>query len=512
MERVREHLIGVLVALLPSILFSQSPATVPGRSAEHYAGIVTEVELRQHLEVLASDAYQGRDTGKEGQKMAARYIREHFISSGIPPIENAPKGTVVEGYYQPFELIEEISGSISITHKETELLFLKELLYFNESIKEDRSVKELVYLGDGSSIGDVQGAVGKVGLVKEPGTKDPMALMGALRKLGESAKGTGVDVLLVTTDRMEELVEKVGHYVSGSRMRLPVKGEAMEGGGGMQMILVSQDAMDDLLGKKPMRKLTRKKVGSTVMVDFVIRAKASANKVLSENVLGFIEGSDKKDELIVITAHYDHIGVENGEVYNGADDDGSGTVAIMMIAKAFAEAKKAGDGPRRSVLVMPVSGEEKGLLGSRYYSEHPIFPLENTVANLNIDMIGRTDSAHNGANPYVYIIGSDRLSSDLHVINEQANESSTKLVLDYTFNDRKDPNRFYYRSDHYNFARKGVPAIFYFSGVHEDYHQPSDTVDKIQYDLLHQRALLVFHTAWLLANTEERIVVDGDVE
>jgi Zn-dependent M28 family amino/carboxypeptidase len=134
--------------------------------------------------------------------------------------------------------------------------------------------------------------------------------------------------------------------------------------------------------------------------------------------------------------------------------------------------------------------------------------MENTVADLNIDMIGRTDSAHAGGAPYIYVIGSDRLSTDLHRINEEANSMYTKLELDYTFNAENDPNRFYYRSDHYNFARKGVPSIFYFSGIHEDYHQPGDDVEKIEFDRLHQRALLVFHTAWELANQEERIVVD----
>ncbi len=157
---------------------------------------------------------------------------------------------------------------------------------------------------------------------------------------------------------------------------------------------------------------------------------------------------------------------------------------------------------------MPVSGEEKGLLGSEWYSRNPVFPLEKTVADLNIDMIGRTDSAHADSPPYVYIIGSDRLSSELHRINEEANATYTGLVLDNTFNSEDDPNRFYYRSDHYNFAKEGIPVIFYFSGVHEDYHQPGDEVHKIRFDLLEQRSRLVFHTAWELANRAERIVVD----
>jgi Zn-dependent M28 family amino/carboxypeptidase len=140
-----------------------------------------------------------------------------------------------------------------------------------------------------------------------------------------------------------------------------------------------------------------------------------------------------------------------------------------------------------------------------------VFPLESTVADLNIDMIGRTDSAHADSEPYVYIIGSDRLSSELHVINEHANATYTKLILDNTFNGEDDPNRFYYRSDHYNFAKHGVPVIFYFNGVHADYHQPGDETEKIRFDLLEQRARLVFHTAWELANREARIVVDKPI-
>ncbi|MNK15883.1 Leupeptin-inactivating enzyme 1 precursor [compost metagenome] len=228
----------------------------------------------------------------------------------------------------------------------------------------------------------------------------------------------------------------------------------------------------------------------------------------SENIWAFIEGSEKPDEILVISAHYDHVGMKNGEVYNGADDDGSGTVALLEIAQAFMQAKKDGYGPKRSILFLHVTGEEHGLHGSRYYSENPLFPIANTIADLNIDMIGRRDDMHKNDGNYVYVIGSDRLSTDLHNINEEANKKYTKLALDYTFNDENDPNQFYYRSDHYNFAKKGIPIIFYFNGVHEDYHKPGDTPDKIEYDLLAKRAQLAFVTAWELANRENRPVVD----
>lgn len=230
----------------------------------------------------------------------------------------------------------------------------------------------------------------------------------------------------------------------------------------------------------------------------------------SENIWAYIEGTEKPEEVLVISAHYDHVGMKNGQIFNGADDDGSGTVALLEIAQAFIQAKKDGYGPKRSILFLHVTGEEHGLHGSRYYSENPLFPIANTIANLNIDMIGRRDDAHKDNGNYVYIIGSDRLSTELHNINEEANKKYTNLLLDYKFNARNDPNQFYYRSDHYNFAKKGIPIIFYFNGVHEDYHMETDEPEKIEYDLLAKRAQLAFVTAWELANRDNRPVVDKD--
>lgn len=231
----------------------------------------------------------------------------------------------------------------------------------------------------------------------------------------------------------------------------------------------------------------------------------------SENVLAYIKGTEKPDEIVVLSAHYDHVGIDyNGNVFNGADDDGSGTVSLLEIAQAFKKAKKDGHGPKRSILFLHVTGEEKGLYGSRFYTENPVFPLENTVTDLNIDMIGRVDKAHQGEGKsnYIYLIGSDRLSTDLHNLSEEVNAKYTKLDLDYTYNAKNDPNRFYFRSDHYNFAKHDIPIIFYFNGVHEDYHKITDTPDKIDYDLLAKRAQLVFYTAWEVANRSERLTVD----
>lgn len=229
----------------------------------------------------------------------------------------------------------------------------------------------------------------------------------------------------------------------------------------------------------------------------------------SENVLAFVEGTQNPEEVIIISAHHDHEGISsNGKIYNGADDDASGNVALLEMAEAFKQAKLDGNGPKRSVLFLHLTAEEIGLKGSKYYTENPVFPLSKTVANLNIDMIGRVDRKHSKNENYLYLIGSDRLSTELHYISEAINDRFFKFEFDYTYNDEDDHNRYYFRSDHYNFASNNIPVIFYFNGEHEDYHQPTDTPDKINYHLLEKRTRLIFATAWQLANQERRIIVD----
>ena len=228
----------------------------------------------------------------------------------------------------------------------------------------------------------------------------------------------------------------------------------------------------------------------------------------SENVIAYIRGNEKPDELLIISAHYDHLGNKGDEIYYGADDNASGTSAVLTIAKAFQKEKLDGNGPKRSILFLHLTGEEEGLYGSKYYTVHPIFPLSNTICNLNIDMVGRIDKKHKNNPNYVYLIGADKLSSDLHKLSEDVNNKYIGLKLDYTYNEESDPNRFYYRSDHYNFAKNKIPIIFYFNGVHEDYHKPTDTPDKINYEILAKRTKLIFYTAWEIANRENRLVVD----
>ena len=253
------------------------------------------------------------------------------------------------------------------------------------------------------------------------------------------------------------------------------------------------------------------------LVDFQSRQVSRPDKinednidwVKTENVAAIIEGDTYPNQYIVLTAHLDHVGTENGEIFNGADDDGSGSMALLEIAEAFKLAELDGNRPKRSIVILHVSAEEKGLLGSKYYSENPLYPLDDTITNLNLDMIGRTDPTRNSNNDeYIYLIGTDRLSTMLHKTSEEVNDRTVNLELDYRFNAWDDPNRFYERSDHWHFAKNNIPVIFYFSGTHEDYHQPTDTAEKIRYDLLTKRTRLIFHTAWEIANMDEKIVVD----
>ncbi|MFZ1749139.1 MAG: M28 family peptidase, partial [Saprospiraceae bacterium] len=199
------------------------------------------------------------------------------------------------------------------------------------------------------------------------------------------------------------------------------------------------------------------------------------------------------------------------EVFNGANDNGSGSTTLLELAKVCQQAVFEGNRPDRSILFLWFCGEEKGLLGSQYYSENPAVPLANTIVDINIDMVGRRDEKYSSGEDFIYVIGSDRLSSDLHRINEDMNNKYSHFILDYTYNSETDPNRYYYRSDHYNFARKGIPAIFFFNGTNPDYHRTTDDVEKIDFDLMARTGKMIFHTMWALANHPERIVVDGEI-
>jgi hypothetical protein len=488
-----------------------------------YANSITASDLSKQLHVIASDDYEGRETGKKGQKMAAEYIANYFKENNIP-------GGNAGDYFQSFPLKIQKPVGVTLFVNSKKFEFLEDFYYYRGFNDTNITADQIVFAGYGiedSLYNDYDGleVKGKVvmildgepmkkGLSVISGTEETSKWTTNYRMKRKLAKDKGVVALLIVQTNFDESVEDRMHHIVTPSMKLDVKDKADNKI--LPRFFINKNVANHILGDDKLIadlkiKIDKKgrPVKTTTKGTLYVKMTREVEQVTSENVLGFIEGTDKKDEIVILTAHYDHIGIdEKGVVFNGADDDGSGTVAIMEIAQAFAQAKADGNGPRRSVLIMPVAGEEKGLLGSDWYSRNPVYPLDKTVADLNIDMIGRLDTAHAGNPNYIYVIGSNMLSTELHTINEKANSTYVNIELDYTYNERDEPNRYYYRSDHYNFAKHNIPVIFYFNGVHEDYHKATDTVDKIDFDKMEKITRLVFHTAWDLANREERIKVD----
>ncbi|MCC6723397.1 MAG: M28 family peptidase [Saprospiraceae bacterium] len=502
--------------------------TAPGAP---YAATITAEDMRSYLSVLASDEFEGRETGEEGQRKAADFIAAHFEKLGLPKIGNDGS------YFQKIAFTAESwdNGQIELTINGESYRHLSDFVSFPSanSNRERFATEQVVFLGygiDDPKYSDYKGVdvkdktiliymdepVDNAGNSWLTGTPELSPWSTDWHKKLEVALQHGVATVLLIDADIKKTVGEARKTLLSSEMRMGEGGNPE--GRYANNAFISSTLAKEIVGKK-MKKFVKlrdgiKKSGKPAHLDFPCRLsmvqKKNKRQLLGANVLGYLEGSDPrlKDEVVVVSAHYDHLGKKGPAIYHGADDNGSGSSTVMDIAQAFVQAKKEGHGPRRSILFLLVSGEEKGLLGSEYYSEHPIFPLEKTVADVNVDMIGRTDQKHDGNPNYIYVIGSNRLSTELHDINEAANTEYAQLELDYTFNAKNDPNRFYYRSDHYNFAKKGIPSIFYFSGVHKDYHQPSDTVDKIMFDKMERIGRLIFYTTWELANREQRIRVN----
>ncbi|NNC69780.1 MAG: M28 family peptidase, partial [Flavobacteriaceae bacterium] len=481
--------------------------------ASYFSKSITADELKEALYIYASDDFQGRETGTPGQKKAVEYLKNYYMSLGVPaaksdgnyfqdvPLQKmgAPDMTLKIGD-NDYEMIDDY---VSVDDGEDGVITSEDFAYVGYGIESDKY----------SSYTDVD-VTGKFVLMKagEPKNADGNFVV------------SGSDQTSLWSTNQQFIVKRQIALSKGAKGILFYAPQIYQfvalqyGKGGGQI---------SLKGDSPTEKLYYLFVNSSIAKDLVedidtndtsklidtsinFTFKSNTKELSSENVAAFIKGSEKPEEIIVISSHLDHEGMKGDDIYNGADDDGSGSVAMLEIAEAFKAAIDNGQAPKRSILFLHVTGEEKGLLGSRYYTDSdPIFPLENTVVNLNIDMIGRSDPKRTeGDRNYVYVIGSDKLSTELHNLSEEVNKKCCTVEFDYKYNDINDPNRFYYRSDHYNFAKNNIPVIFYFNGTHADYHKPSDTPDKIEYDLLENRARLIFHTAWELANRENRIVVD----
>lgn len=490
-----------------------------------FAQTITSAELKDMLYTYASDEFQGRNTGEAGHEMAVNYIKDFYTNGNIAPLQ--ANGS----YFQDVKLNQLYTPEVSLKLNEKVLNNFEDIVSLSASSEGSINANEIVYVGygvDDDNYSDYKNlnVKGKVVIAKEgePIKEDGTYIVSGTSEKSrwssngrtarsfkrDAAKANGAAAFLIVDNAAFNFYASIykNRAESNSSLGLSLQSDKDETND-MLYMMITEAAVNSIENN-----LLSSNTPKVLSTSVALNQKSKSQELISKNVAGVVKGSVYPDEYIIISAHSDHVGVnDKGEVFNGADDDGSGSMAILEIAEAFQVAAEKGQAPKRSIIFLHVTGEERGLLGSQYYTDiDPLVPLANTVANLNIDMIGRIDPKREGDRNYLYLIGSDKLSTELHNLSEEINKKYSNIEFDYTYNDENDPNRFYYRSDHYNFAKNNIPIIFYFNGTHDDYHKVTDTPDKIEYDLLENRTRLVFYTAWELANRPARIVVDKAID
>jgi hypothetical protein len=502
MKKLLLPVFGFVFLLFGLTSVAQKGAKQPVDYAEKYAQTITAAGLKEKLSIIASAEMEGRETASPGQRKAAAYIENHFRKLGLLPGTSA-------GYQMQYPIYQDtlLEASLKVKGKYQKLDTSFSLNIASAS-NGTYDIREIIFASYGivdSSRNDYQNVdvKGKWVLILEGTQGSPRTVAdrrspySARAKVEQAIKLGAKGVFIMSSDFPRRASEKKGAMYLKKTASTDIPA-----------ITVSSDVAHEMLGLNPSQLLQSIKniPSGSYNADAIFTMNKRTLLLQSSNVIALLPGTDKADEYVLITGHYDHLGTRGKEIFYGADDDGSGTTGVLELAEAFAKAKNEGHGPRRNIVFMTVSGEEKGLLGSEFYSENPIFPLNKVSVDLNIDMIGRIDPTFKGDSlNYVYIIGDDKLSTDLASITDSINKAYMHMQLDRRFNDLKDPNRYYYRSDHYNFARNGVPVIFYFNGTHADYHRSTDTVDKINFDLMAKRAKLVYYTAWEMANRNEMV-------
>lgn len=487
---------------------------------------IKATELKPILEFLASDSCEGRELGTRGNDRAAEFIAAKFNEYGIQKISDSGD------YFQQvgFKWISWKNINVEINGFPYKNIWdFVSLATDNEDLK--ININEIVFLGYGiesSQYNDYKNVdvKDKVILIYKG---EPFSKKGISYVNGKStasiwsqsldlkliaAKKNGVKCVLIIEDKFKELVDSKRGLILSPSVLLN-KDEYAK----IQLcnsIHLSSSMAVKLLGKSLKKVISyREKIQSkgkpkhfTIKQNIKIEQEREVSSVSGRNIMAYIEGTDKKNEVVILTAHYDHLGIRGKDVFNGADDNASGTTTLTQIARAFQLAKNKGISPRRSVLCLLLTGEEKGLLGSMYYVNNPKFPLQQTIVDINVDMVGRIDEKYKSKGKYIYVIGSDRISSELHLLNEKVNNDYSHLIMDYTYNGENDPNKYYYRSDHYNFAEKGIPSIFFFNGTHEDYHRITDDREKILFGKMEKIGKHIFYLAWAIANQDEGLPVD----
>lgn len=482
-----------------------------------YGNTITSADLKELLYVYASDEFEGRETGEPGHDMAIEFLKEKYKSLNIA------SAYASDDYFQEVPLERQKLPEVSMFVNGVKATIYDDFIPPKNVNIPSLTINQIVYAGygiDAKNYSDYESLdiKDKVVVIKsgEPMNADSTYITSGTKEKtqwtsGRRARNLKIESAEKRGAKAVFFMDDYAHSFYANRYKKMIETDYE---GSIKSVGSDDDVFSFIINqsfaKQLINDIDTNHTPRIIDITIELSIKKNFETFNSHNVLAFIKGDEKPDEIVVISAHIDHLGInDNGEVSNGADDDGSGTVAMLEIAEAFKAAINDGYNPKRSILFLHFTAEEKGLQGSKYYTDiNPVFPLENTVANLNIDMIGRVDKFHEDDKNYVYVIGSDMLSTELHEISETVNKNYTNINLDYRYSNETDPNRYYYRSDHYNFAKNNIPVAFYFNGTHDDYHKASDTPDKIEYDLLENRTRLVFYTAWELVNREKRIIAD----
>jgi hypothetical protein len=508
----------IFLPIFQSILCGQAIDTTALTGYES----IKSFDIKKNLTVLASDSLEGRETSYPGQKRAANYIAGIFQKLGLKPIGD--HGT----YFQHFDIdYSRISPETNIV---IETAGVKKKFFWNKDFISE-GAKDTIISGTAAFVGFTDSEFDSTAQAQLRG-RIVFVLIGKKDYVDDTTRGA-------TLRRLFSMRHDVGSLAtcmipddngpaSYSRA-IPLLSRFDSEKGTMRLksnrpdlhqpslrFLISTSFADEVLrlSGRSLKELRddafRNKEFSPIFIDDVIitiHTKVIREIKQTENVLALLPGSDaqRTTPVIAFTAHYDHLGKsQNGVVFPGADDDGSGTAAVLELATAFVTNPIK---PKYSLLFLTFTGEEKGLLGSQYYVDNPVISLAQTIADLHMDMIGRRDPSHqmHGDTNYLYVIGSDKISLELDSLLQAANRESEQLDLDYKYNDEQDPERYYYRSDHYNFAKNGVPAIFFFDGLNEDYHKPTDTVDKIEFERMSRICRMIYDLGWKLGNFRQTL-------
>jgi Zn-dependent M28 family amino/carboxypeptidase len=542
-------LISSLLAPLQPATYAQrrsGKATTASAADEGRKGAeqITAAQLKDYLYFVASDEMEGRDTPSRGLDTTAKFIAMNLSRWNVKPAGD--NGT----YFQTINLrrsrinVSQTSAEVAGQSYRVGEDFLAQLsTYGIGGVLMGSASGALVYVGNGwvvkaKNVDAYQGVDVKDKIMIVAGSGFPKGIArGDLRgKRGVDfsdpvtyARAHGAKGIIYIPTYQNLAFWERSRQTSLERGSVSVEKFQVQGNDApMPTIIASLPMLNNLLRGEG--RSASEVFESTVSGDggraFDLNPSKRANinisvttdTITTQNVVGIIEGSDPmlKNEYVAIGAHYDHIGIGlpvNGDsINNGADDDGSGTVAVLSMAETFARNPH----PKRSILFVWHCGEEKGLWGSRYFTQNPTVPLERIVTQLNIDMIGRSrqEGDTKPANKElsvpneIYVIGSKMMSTELGALSERVNSSYLNLSYNYTYDDPSDPNQFFFRSDHYNYAQKGIPIIFWFDGVHEDYHRPGDEPQKIDYQKMERVTRTIYMTAWEIANLPTRPRVD----